>query len=85
MFSVDPYACAVGRRWCIIRAMAIAKKLKDTLLSLTWEGLCNWAGRRSVERGKGYLSRVAALSVFPDGGIVAEVHGHVRRSARCVR
>lgn len=55
--------------------MAIAKKLKDTLLSLTWEGLCNWSDSRSVERGKGYLSRVAALSAFPDGDFVAEVHG----------
>ncbi len=49
--------------------------MKRRLLSLTWDELCAWSDPRSVARGKGYLSRVGAPVLFPDGGLVAEVHG----------
>ena len=51
------------------------KNLKRRLLSLTWDELCAWSDPRSVARGKGYLSRVGAPVLFPDGALVAEVHG----------
>ena len=51
------------------------KNLKSRLLSLTWDELCAWSDPRSVARGKGYLSRVGAPVLFPDGALVAEVHG----------
>ena len=51
------------------------KNLKKRLLALTWDELCAWSDPRSVARGKGYLSRVGAPVLFPDGALVAEVHG----------
>ena len=50
-------------------------KLKKRLLALTWDELREWSDARSVERGRGYLSRVEPPVLFPDGGLVAEVHG----------
>ena len=50
-------------------------KLKKRLLALTWDELRDWSDARSVERGRGYLSRVEPPVLFPDGGLVAEVHG----------
>lgn len=50
-------------------------KLKKRLLALTWDDLRAWSDARSVERGRGYLSRVEPPVLFPDGGLVAEVHG----------
>ena len=50
-------------------------KLKERLLALTWDELREWSDARSVERGRGYLSRVEPPVLFPDGGLVAEVHG----------
>lgn len=51
------------------------EKLKKRLLALTWDELREWSDARSVERGRGYLSRVEPPVLFPDGGLVAEVHG----------
>ena len=51
------------------------EKLKKRLLALTWDELRDWSDARSVERGRGYLSRVEPPVLFPDGGLVAEVHG----------
>lgn len=51
------------------------EKLKRRLLALTWDELRDWSDARSVERGKGYLSHVEPPVLFPDGGLVAEVHG----------
>ena len=53
----------------------IEAKLKKRLLALTWDELREWSDARSVERGRGYLSRVEPPVLFPDGGVVAEVHG----------
>ena len=51
------------------------KKLKEILLSLTSDDLCDWSNARFVARGKLYLSRVEPPVLFPDGELVAEVHG----------
>lgn len=44
-------------------------------MALTWDELRNWSDARSVERGKGYLSHVEPPVLFPDSGLVSEVHG----------
>ena len=51
------------------------ERLKEKLLSMTWEGLREWSDPKSVERGKGYLNDVETPATFADGSVVSEVHG----------
>lgn len=53
----------------------IDERLKEKLLSMTWEGLREWSDPKSVERGKGYLNEVETPAAFVDGSVVSEVHG----------
>lgn len=47
----------------------IDERLKEKLLSMTWEGLREWSDPKSVERGKGYLNDVETPAVFADGSV----------------
>jgi uncharacterized Zn finger protein len=53
----------------------MTEAFKRKLLNLTWDALVKWADPRSVERGKGYQSRVEDVVETPGGSIVARVHG----------
>ena len=53
----------------------IDERLKEKLLSMTWEGLREWSDPKSVERGKGYLDEVETPATFVDGSVMSEVHG----------
>lgn len=50
-------------------------RLKSALLDLTWEKMKEWADPGSVEHGRGYLDNVEAPRQYPDGSVIAEVHG----------
>ena len=50
-------------------------RLKSALLDLTWKKMKEWADLGSVERGRGYLDNVEEPRQYPDGSVVAEVHG----------
>ena len=43
--------------------------------ALTWDDLENFAGTRSVKRGKGYVSRVSGICVDGKGAVIASVQG----------
>ena len=50
-------------------------RLKSALLDLTWKKMKEWADPGSVERGRGYLDNVEEPRQYPDGSVIAEVHG----------
>ena len=50
-------------------------RLKSVLLDLTWKKMKVWADPDSVERGRGYLDNVEEPRQYPDGSVIAEVHG----------
>ena len=54
----------------------IDERLKEKLLSMTWEGLRQWSDPELVERGKGCLNEVETPAAFADGSVVSEVHGN---------
>ena len=49
----------------------------DPWSALTWDDLTEWAGTRSVERGKTYRNakKVSKLARTADGGLLADVRG----------
>ena len=49
--------------------------LMSALLRLTWKRMKEWADPGSVERGRGYLDNVEEPRQYPDGSVVAKVHG----------
>lgn len=63
---------------------AKSNKLLDPILSLTWEDLEEWAGKRIVVRGRSYHSRGAVqdLERTEDGALVASVEGTRRYATR---
>ena len=52
----------------------------DIFTGLTWEGLEEWAGAKTVSRGRRYQQegRVRNLARLPGGGLVAWVAGTER-------
>ena len=50
-------------------------RMKSALLDLTWKKMKEWADPGSVERGRGYLDNVEEPRQYPDGSVIAEVHG----------
>src|SRR5262249_53893887 len=53
--------------------------------TLTWDDLSDWAGSRSLERGRSYQrgGRVHGMARTPNGGLIAWVLG-TERYATCV-
>ncbi|MCQ2393978.1 MAG: SWIM zinc finger family protein [Kiritimatiellae bacterium] len=50
-------------------------RLKSALQALTWKKMKEWADPGSVERGRGYLDNVEEPRQYPDGSVIAKVHG----------
>jgi len=49
--------------------------MNESLLSLTWEDLRQWAGSTIMGRGKTYIKNVSDLARTESGGLIAWVAG----------